>query len=218
MEQAVSNREKFVAKGTYKITIDQKSDDVHRYRYSGVHPDLPHLINTQTLSDNLDAFGKRVYLLKVGPGASEMEMTLTVGAANLDIYAKQGAYPTNTDFDWRGTQTRGYDEYVNHASPAESVWYLVVQDVEGDGGNFTLNITTDEQEIVPVFEDDFETNLGWVVDPDNTDFASTGEWQLFSTDISAYAGQSIYIQVEAADWDNPSLVEAGIDDLLIELI
>lgn len=40
-------------------------------------------------------------------------------------------------------------------------------------------------------------------------------WTAFSRDISQYAGQNIRILVEAADAGTPSLVEAGIDDLVV---
>jgi subtilisin-like proprotein convertase family protein len=40
-------------------------------------------------------------------------------------------------------------------------------------------------------------------------------WESFSVDISAFAGQSVYLLIEAGDINVPSLVEAAIDDLLI---
>jgi len=40
-------------------------------------------------------------------------------------------------------------------------------------------------------------------------------WAAFSGDLSSYAGQSIYIQIECADMAGESLVEAAIDDVLI---
>lgn len=42
-----------------------------------------------------------------------------------------------------------------------------------------------------------------------------GEWRDFSADLSAFAGQSVQLLVEAADNGDPSLVEAGIDDIQI---
>jgi len=41
-------------------------------------------------------------------------------------------------------------------------------------------------------------------------------WQSFSADLSAFAGQTVYLLVEAADGGSGSLVEAAIDDVLIE--
>jgi hypothetical protein len=42
-----------------------------------------------------------------------------------------------------------------------------------------------------------------------------GAWEARSVDLSGFAGQTIYMMVEAADAGTPSLVEAAIDDLTI---
>jgi len=41
-------------------------------------------------------------------------------------------------------------------------------------------------------------------------------WATHSVDISAFAGQSVRILIEAADASGASLVEAAVDDVLIE--
>ena len=43
-----------------------------------------------------------------------------------------------------------------------------------------------------------------------------GVWQSFSTNIDAFAGQTIHLLVAAADAGDGSIVEAGIDDISIE--
>jgi aminopeptidase S len=43
-------------------------------------------------------------------------------------------------------------------------------------------------------------------------------WETTSVDISAFAGQSVRIQVEAADAAGASLVEAAVDDVRIEAL
>jgi hypothetical protein len=40
-------------------------------------------------------------------------------------------------------------------------------------------------------------------------------WQLVNVDISSFAGQTVYILIEAADAGTASLVEAAVDDVLI---
>jgi aminopeptidase S len=40
-------------------------------------------------------------------------------------------------------------------------------------------------------------------------------WTAFTVNISAFAGQSVYIVVEAADASGASLVEAAIDDVVV---
>ena len=41
-------------------------------------------------------------------------------------------------------------------------------------------------------------------------------WESFSTSLGAFAGQTIYLLIEAADAGSGSLIEAAIDDVLIE--
>ncbi|MCF7989748.1 MAG: FG-GAP-like repeat-containing protein [Thiohalocapsa sp.] len=48
-----------------------------------------------------------------------------------------------------------------------------------------------------------------------SDTIRTAEWTDFTVDISAFAGQTVRLVIEAADADSGSLVEAGIDDVQI---
>jgi aminopeptidase S len=41
-------------------------------------------------------------------------------------------------------------------------------------------------------------------------------WASFSTSLNSFAGQTIYLLIEAADAGSASLVEAAVDDVLIE--
>ncbi len=43
-------------------------------------------------------------------------------------------------------------------------------------------------------------------------------WSAFNTDISGFVGQTIYILIEAADAGGGSLVEAGIDDVVVSAV
>ena len=45
-----------------------------------------------------------------------------------------------------------------------------------------------------------------------------GAWQPFSADISALAGQSVFVLIEAADAAGGSLVEAAVDNVEIDAI
>jgi aminopeptidase S len=42
-----------------------------------------------------------------------------------------------------------------------------------------------------------------------------GAWAAATVDVSAFAGQSVRVLVEAADASTASLVEAGVDDVKI---
>jgi hypothetical protein len=41
-------------------------------------------------------------------------------------------------------------------------------------------------------------------------------WETFSTSLGTFAGETVYLLVEAADAGSGSLVEAAIDDVLVE--
>lgn len=45
-----------------------------------------------------------------------------------------------------------------------------------------------------------------------------GAWTSFTTDISTFAGQTVHLLVEAADGGNGSIVEAGIDDVMVAAV
>jgi aminopeptidase S len=46
--------------------------------------------------------------------------------------------------------------------------------------------------------------------------ADAAAWDYFEADISAYAGQTVYLLVEVADAGSGSLIEAALDDVLIK--
>ncbi len=89
-----------------------------------------------------------------------------------------------------GDVTLSFSYYLAHYSNATSDDYLRVKVV----GSTTQT----------VFE---ELGAG------NTDGAV---WDTFSTSLNAFRGQTIYLLIEAADGGGGSLVEAAIDDVLIE--
>jgi len=43
-------------------------------------------------------------------------------------------------------------------------------------------------------------------------------WDQLNVDISSFSGQTVYLLIEAADASTPSLIEAGIDDVLITAV
>lgn len=88
-----------------------------------------------------------------------------------------------------GTLTLSFEYYFAHASNATSADYLRVSVV---GSTTSL-----------VFEE-----LGAGNDDDAV-------WDSHSADISSFAGQTVRILIEAADASSASLIEAGIDDVVI---
>jgi hypothetical protein len=88
-----------------------------------------------------------------------------------------------------GSLTLSFSYYFSHASNSSSADYLRVQ---------VIGSTTST-----VFQE-----LGAANDDD-------ASWATASADISAFAGQTVRILIEAADASGASLVEAGVDDLSI---
>jgi len=54
-----------------------------------------------------------------------------------------------------------------------------------------------------------------VLDERGTNSTRPAAWSAFNADLTGFAGQTVYILIEAADASNGSLVEAGIDDVVI---
>ncbi|GAA3088943.1 M14 family zinc carboxypeptidase [Streptosporangium carneum] len=88
-----------------------------------------------------------------------------------------------------GTLRLGFSWYLAHGSNASSADFLRVK---------VVGSTTTQ-----VFQ-----QLGAAVNRD-------GAWAAASVDVSAFAGQTVRILIEAADASGASLVEAGIDDVKI---
>jgi len=56
-----------------------------------------------------------------------------------------------------------------------------------------------------------------LLDEQGSDFNREGSWISFSVDVSEFAGQAVTLLIEAADESDGSLVEAAIDDVVIEV-
>jgi hypothetical protein len=91
-----------------------------------------------------------------------------------------------------GGATLSFKYYLSHYSNASSEDFLRVRVVVVGGSTTT------------VFE---ELGAG------NVDGAA---WETFSTSLDTFAGDTVYLLIEAADGGSGSLVEAAIDDVLIE--
>ncbi|MFS1512754.1 choice-of-anchor J domain-containing protein [Chengkuizengella sp. SCS-71B] len=90
-----------------------------------------------------------------------------------------------------GSLTLSFSYYLSHYSNANSDDF------------FRMNLVRSNGSVVTLFEE-----LGTSSDQD-------AAWSNQSLDLSAYAGENVYLQIEAADNGSPSLVEAGVDDVKI---
>jgi len=89
-----------------------------------------------------------------------------------------------------GTITLTFSWYLAHLSNSSSADYFRVSVVTGSGSTIVFS------------QPGAASNRA-------------GAWATATVNLSAYAGQSIRIRVEAADASTPSLVEAGVDNVLI---
>ena len=89
-----------------------------------------------------------------------------------------------------GTRTLSFSWYLAHLDNSSSADYLRVS-VVGPNGSTT------------------------VLDQPGAATNRAGAWRTHQADISAYAGQTVRIHVEAADAGTASLVEAGVDGITI---
>ena len=89
-----------------------------------------------------------------------------------------------------GTLTLNYWWYLAHGSNSSSADYFRVSVVHNGGTTVLLS------------------QPGAAVN-------RNGAWATGSANLSAYAGQSVRILIEAADTSTASLVEAGVDDVTV---
>ena len=82
------------------------------------------------------------YSIEVPPGATQIDVTATVGAGDIDLYARLGDYPTWNSNDanvWNGTTA----ETMTISSPAAGTWYFMVEswDMNTTAGSITVTVT-----------------------------------------------------------------------------
>ncbi|MEM4161081.1 MAG: pre-peptidase C-terminal domain-containing protein [Thermoplasmata archaeon] len=93
---------------------------------------------TGSLSGAKDA---KHYMLDVGSGRALLKIELTgPSGTDFDLYAKLGAKPTTSTYDYRSISTTS-TETINVTSPATGSWYFMVYSYSGSG-TFTIKATT----------------------------------------------------------------------------
>jgi hypothetical protein len=121
-------------------------------------------------------------------------VTGRLAGASAGVYDVDGGITTirspNITLPSSGTITLSFRYYMAHLNNSSTADYLRVKVV----GSTTTTVLEE---------------LGAA----NNDSAA---WATASVNISAYAGQTVYLLIEAADASGASLVEAGIDDVLIQ--
>lgn len=124
----------------------------------------------------------------VTTGASGVIVGPDVGANDVDNGTTSIRSP-NINLPSSGTLTLSFSYYLSHYS--------------NSGSNDYLRISIVGSTTVIVLE---ELGSGDI---------DTAVWDSFNTNLDSFAGETIYILIEACDGGIPSLVEAGIDDVHI---
>ena len=147
----------YAAAGTYTVTLTVTDDDgATGTRSSTVtvtsptdpDPGAATLANGATTSDTSGAAGtSKYYKVQVPAGASSLSVVLDGPAcgllscaADLDLYVRRGARPTDTAYDCR-PYTGSSDESCSHANPAADWWYVRVYVYSGSGASYTIRAT-----------------------------------------------------------------------------
>ncbi len=66
------------------------------------------------------------YTIEVPAGQDDLEIQITGGSGDCDLYVKRGAPPTLTNYDYRPYQV-GSEETVTVATPAAGTWYIMLR-------------------------------------------------------------------------------------------
>lgn len=140
-------------------------------------------------------------------GETVLQLGATVSGQNaLATGSSAGDNIGTNDIDGGRTSIRSPNVVLPGASEATlSFSYYLAHLDNADSADF-LRISVVGSTTVLIFEE-----LGDAVD-------DAGNWSTFSADLSSFAGQTIFLLIEAADEGDNSLVEAGLDDVEILII
>ncbi|UCD52110.1 MAG: pre-peptidase C-terminal domain-containing protein [Phycisphaerales bacterium] len=69
---------------------------------------------------------EKIYRINVPAGQTNLEISISGGTGDADLYVKYGARPTTSDWDYRPFLA-GNEETVSVASPTGGTWYIVVR-------------------------------------------------------------------------------------------
>lgn len=98
------------------------------------------LTNGVPVSDLSGTPGSEVfYMIDVPSGQDELEISMTGGAGDCDLYVRKDAEPTTTTYDYRPYKI-GNEETVTVASPAAGTWYIMLKGYTAYSG-LTLTAT-----------------------------------------------------------------------------
>lgn len=94
----------------------------------GVLPtELTNGVPVTGLSDTID--GETFYKIEVPPGQSELEISISGGTGDCDLYVRKDLLPTTSEYDYRPFFI-GNDETVTVIGPDAGTWYIMLHAAE----------------------------------------------------------------------------------------
>ncbi len=96
------------------------------------------LTNNVPVAISLSEGREQFYSIQVPSAATKLQVTLSGGSGDLDLYTRYNAQPTRDSYDCR-PYIAGNDETCSHTAPASGTWYILVRGYIS--GNSTLTAT-----------------------------------------------------------------------------
>lgn len=137
---------------------------------------------------------ERHFTIQIPSGASNLEISMSGGSGDADLYVRRGAPPTTSSYDCRPWRN-GNNESCASASPQAGTWYIMIRgyssysgvslvasfDEPGGGGgapcsnctHFSGSLTSGGAQIQPngnYYQAPSGTHQGWLNGPSNADF------------------------------------------------
>ncbi len=86
--------------------------------------DLANGVPVTNLSDATG--GEKFYKIEVPAGQTKLQISISGGTGDADLYVKRGAMPTTTDYDYRPFLS-GNNESVTVDNPTAGTWYIMLR-------------------------------------------------------------------------------------------
>jgi hypothetical protein len=77
--------------------------------------------------------GAKYYKIEVPSGQSKLEIVMSGGTGDADLYVKRGEIPTTAEYDYR-PYLPGNDESVTVNNPAAGTWYIMIRGYQAFSG------------------------------------------------------------------------------------
>ncbi len=77
--------------------------------------------------------GAKYYKLEVPSGQTKLEIVMSGGTGDADLYVKQGSVPTTAEYDYR-PYLPGNDESVTVNNPTAGTWYIMIRGYQAFSG------------------------------------------------------------------------------------